>query len=59
MNITEYTIITEDDHYGLCRSIREAIAHGWQPLGGVSVSGWSHGTARWSQALVKYAQPIT
>lgn len=36
----QYRIITEDDRHELERSVNGAIADGWIPQGGVSVSGW-------------------
>lgn len=61
----QYRLIVEDDRQKLENSVNGAIADGWVPQGGVSVSGWY---ASWenerkgyteSETTVVFAQAMT
>lgn len=38
--LLSYQVLTAEDIIGLETLVSDAIARGWLPLGGVSVSGW-------------------
>lgn len=47
--VVDYTIASMDDVDELAVYVRNGLAMGWQPIGGISChNGW------WSQALVMY-----
>lgn len=53
-NIIDYKIITGNSDIELQVYVRQVIAEGWQPLGGVSIGAFAEGTVL-AQAMVKYA----
>ena len=59
MKITHYKTIEREEGEDLELAVNNAIAQGWQPIGGVSVCQQSCGYLVSTQAMVKYEQPAT
>ena len=53
MNITGYTIVTEKSITDLEKRVKDYIAKGWQPSGGVTVVKDSG--LRYIQAVIQYS----
>ena len=54
MKITQYFIYSNSGLQELQKAVNEAIAKGWQPLGGVSTVAWQDGSQMFFQAVVTY-----
>lgn len=56
MKIVDYTTVTGDDSRDLVNNVKNAIADGWQPIGGVVVHvfGGPNNEVILVQAMVKY-----
>lgn len=52
--IIDYIVLQRNSHFGLSDKVCREIERGWEPLGGVAVSGgWL--VKIYVQAMVKYA----
>lgn len=57
MKITQYFVCSDNSLQALQKAVSEAIAKGWQPLGGVSAVVWRDGSMlgqTFFQAVVTY-----
>jgi hypothetical protein len=50
--IVDYAVLDAMSGDGLARNVREYIAKGWQPIGGVSVS-YNGNVTRFFQAVIR------
>jgi hypothetical protein len=53
----DYTIVEDDTSSGLSSKVNNLLAHGWEPVGGVSVSHYRDAPEEadqelWAQALI-------
>ena len=56
MRIVDYIVVSYDNRDGLVGNVKDKIAEGWQPLGGVSaIPETEAGNYFLFQAMVKYA----
>lgn len=56
-NILQYTIEATTDLMQLEAAVKQGIANGWQPYGGISVTATQkYGEYYYAQVLVKYAE---
>jgi|tagenome__1003787_1003787.scaffolds.fasta_scaffold15305102_1 hypothetical protein len=57
MKITQYFVCSDSGLQALQKAVNDAIAKGWQPLGGVSAVTWKDGNMvgqMFFQAVVTY-----
>ena len=56
----QYDIWSDSNIEGLLARVREAIAEGWQPLGGVAISSWTAHNERegYDETQSEYAQAM-
>lgn len=55
MKITDYWVATAESQRTLIAKVKEAIAAGYQALGGVAIRVYSMSQpSTWAQAMVKY-----
>ena len=59
MKITQYITVEREEGDDFEKAVNDAIAEGWQPIGGISVCQQSSGHLVSTQAMVKYEQPAT
>jgi hypothetical protein len=50
--VIDYKVVGDDWQASLARKVREAIAEGWQPIGGIGVRNERY-DSEWVQAMVK------
>lgn len=58
MRVTKYQLIERSTTDGVANAMREGIAHGWQPLGGVVVAQSYALTGRMAESVPTYIQAV-